>query len=36
MSFLKKVVEDFKTPKKSSTGAKGKTAEPGVRVALLK
>jgi IS5 family transposase len=35
-SFLKKVAENFKTPKRSSVGAKGMTVEQVVRVALLK
>ncbi len=33
-SFLQKVAENFKTPKKSSAGAKGMTVEQVVRVAL--
>jgi len=36
MSFLKKVAEDFKTPKESPAGAKGMTIEQVVRVAILK
>ena len=36
MSFLKKVAEDFKTPKGSPVGAKGMTIEQVVRVAILK
>ncbi len=36
MSFLKKVAEDFKTPKGSPAGAKGMTIEQVVRVAILK
>lgn len=34
--FLAKISENFKTPKKSSAGAKGMTIEQVVRVALLK
>ena len=36
MSFLKKVAEDFRTPKGSPAGAKGMTIEQVVRVAILK
>lgn len=36
MSFLKKVAEDFTTPKGSPAGAKGMTIEQVVRVAILK
>ena len=35
-SFLKKVSEDFKTPKGSKAGAKGMTIEQVVRVGILK
>ncbi len=36
MSFLKKVVENFKTQKNTSAGVKRMTSEQVVRVALLK
>ena len=35
-SFLEKIAEDFKTPKKSLAGAKGMKIEQVVRVAILK
>ena len=35
-SFLEKIAEDFKTPKKSPAGAKGMTVEQVVRTAILK
>ncbi len=35
-SFLEKIAEDFKTPKKSSAGVKGMTIEQVVRVSILK
>lgn len=36
ISYLKKVAENFKTPKNSSAGAKGMSVEQVVRVAILK
>jgi IS5 family transposase len=35
-SFLEKIAEDFKTPKESTSGAKGMTIDQIVRVAILK